>query len=138
MKTDFIIPFFILSPVIRSPIHFEMCIRDSKTSSINCNFTVEPQTFTTDLKMCIRDRDRIAGSTCNLCYNITVLPDKGIENRRGRSEGPPNRETEDDYSAFMQAISLSTVSYTHLQPVILTFFSKVVRIWLTELAEKLK
>lgn len=31
-------------------------------------------------------------------------------NRTGRSEGPPNRETEDDYSAFMQAISLSTSS----------------------------
>ena len=39
-----------------------------------------------------------------LCLGI------GTGNRTGRSEGPPNRETEDDYSAFMQAISLSTSS----------------------------
>ena len=36
------------------------------------------------------------------------MPWKKAGNRTGRSEGPPNRETEDDYSAFMQAISLST------------------------------
>ena len=40
---------------------------------------------------------------------ITTEPKKA-GNRTGRSEGPPNRETEDDYSAFMQAISLSTSS----------------------------
>ena len=33
-------------------------------------------------KLFITGIDRIAGSTCNLCYNITVLPDKGIDNRR--------------------------------------------------------
>ena len=38
------------------------------------------------------------------------MPGKKAGNRTGRSEGPPNRETEDDYSAFMQAISLSTSS----------------------------
>lgn len=38
------------------------------------------------------------------------MPWKKAGNRTGRSEGPPNRETEDDYSAFMQAISLSTSS----------------------------
>ncbi|WP_229054548.1 hypothetical protein, partial [Phocaeicola dorei] len=40
----------------------------------------------------------------------TLMPWKKAGNRTGRSEGPPNRETEDDYSAFMQAISLSTSS----------------------------
>jgi len=33
----------------------------------------------------------------------TLMPWKKAGNRTGRSEGPPNRETEDDYSAFMQA-----------------------------------
>ena len=38
------------------------------------------------------------------------MPWKKAGNRTGRSEGPPNREKEDDYSAFMQAISLSISS----------------------------
>ena len=35
----------------------------------------------------------------------TLMPWKKAGNRTGRSEGPPNRETEDDYSAFMQAMN---------------------------------
>ena len=72
-------------------------------------FPVGVGTFPTELSGRLRHVFSPAGAgpetlTGYLCLGI------GTGNRTGRSEGPPNRETEDDYSAFMQAISLSTSS----------------------------
>ena len=75
----------------------------------NLIFPVGVDTFPTELSGRLRHVFSPAGAgpetlTGYLCLGI------GTGNRTGRSEGPPNRETEDDYSAFMQAISLSTSS----------------------------
>ena len=68
----------------------------------NLIFPVGVDTFPTELSGRLRHVFSPAGAgpetlTGYLCLGI------GTGNRTGRSEGPPNRETEDDYSAFMQA-----------------------------------
>ena len=79
-------------------------------------FPVGVDTFPTELSGRLRHVFSPAGAVPEtlagyLCLGI------GTGNRTGRSEGPPNRETEDDYSAFMQAISLSTSSSVVLKEV---------------------